>query len=288
MRTTRWRALSTGLAAVLLSAPLLTACAQPGPDIYETTVDFEAFEAELRAAQAARDAMGVDPPGPAWDDRVPLPATAGWERRSGCDLWLTALGCTAWLGGGADFEEMRSTYVAALQGEGWTRFDEETEVVGQDLWTFVSAEHPSWTLYLSSTGDYEGRAPALVVRALLPLPARDAALSGGGLSGTAEVVPDAGESVPGPWSPETPGQAPVPGVAAQYCESDILLLRCVARARELSEYAGALSAAGWVGFGGGDALTAFRDPAHGDSVVYLQTGPSSVEVRAYIDANAPG
>ena len=271
---------------MLVAVPVLAACATSGPDVYETTTDFDAFEAEVRAAAAARESMGADPAGPAWDARIPLPQERGWERRSGCDLWLTAVACEAWLGDGPDFHAMRSAYAAVLESSGWSRYDEELEVVGQDLWTYVHAEHPSWTLYVGSTGDYEGRAPELVIRAVLEAPPRDAGLAGQGFSGTADVMPGAGASDPAPWSSSTPGQAPVPGVEAQYCVADFLLLRCLARAGQLPGYADALASAGWVGQGSTPALTAFRDPSRGDSVVYLEVGPDSVEVRAYIDANA--
>jgi len=286
MRRTRWRVLSGGLAIAFVCAATLTACAAPAPDVFETTTDFEAFQEEVRTATAARDAMEPDPPGPAWDARVPLPETRGWQRRNGCDLWLAAVSCEAWLGNGPDFDAMLDGYTAALGTAGWSRYDEQLEVIGQDLWTFVHPDHPSWTLQLITTGDYEGRAPELIVRAILGLPARDAGAASGGVAGTASVVPGmAPDETALPWSAATPGQAPSPDVAAQYCVTSFLQLRCLARAAAFPGYAEALAAAGWQAQGDDGALVAYRDPARGDSVLYLQSGPGSAELRGFIDAN---
>lgn len=287
MRRTRWRVLSGGLAIAFVMSAALTGCAAPEPDVFETTADLETFEAQVRAATGARDAMTPDPAGPTWDARVPLPDTRGWQRRSGCDLWLTAVSCEAWLANGPDFDAMLQGYVGALEAAGWARYDEQLEVVGQDLWTFVHPDHPSWTLQLITTGDYEGRAPELIIRIVLGAPARDAGAAAGGVAGTAGVVPDIEpDELALPWDPATPGQAPAPGVPAQYCESSYLQLRCIARADALPGYAQTVTGAGWAPTGDAGPLIAFRDPARGDSVVYLQTAPGAAEVRAFIDANA--
>jgi len=279
----------TGLAIAFVMSPVLAACSGPEPDVYETTTDFDAFQEQVRIATEARNAMTPDPAGPAWDSRVVLPQAPGWEGRSGCDLWLAGVSCEAWLGGGSDFEAMLASYVATLESAGWSRYDEQVEVVGQDIWTYVHPDHPAWTLHLVSTGDYEGRAPELIIRAILDGPARDAGVSGGGAAGTADVVPGIEpDAVAVPWDTGTPGQAPDPGTSAQYCVTSFLQLRCLARANALPGYAQSLADAGWVHQGADGPLVAFRDPARGDSVVYLQETSDAAEVRAFIDANARG